>query len=135
MVNLPLIILPFMNYLHQKHLFGSKKGTFNDIYEIRKSEIIKSIWLSWFWFSYILIFYSVLHVFLGDNFNSLKSLLQSQGDATNFHPTKPTELIGLNVWVIHVIGEKRREELFNVLIKSPLRFDSHVFEFFCSDQG
>ena len=81
------------------------------------------------------IFYRLLHLFLSDNFYSLKSLLQSQENATSFHPTKPKELIGLNVWVIHVIGEKRRRKLFGALKESPLRFDSHVFEFFYSDQG
>ena len=47
-------------------------------------------------------------------FDSLKRLLESHRNATKFDPTKRNELYGLNVWIIHVIGEENRENLENL---------------------
>ena len=62
-------------------------------------------------------------------------MLQSHAKVTKFDAIEPNKLYGLNVWIIHVIGEKRRIKLLDVLKKSQLQFDSHVFEFFESNQG
>ena len=79
--------------------------------------------------------YRILHVYEAQNYDFLKNLLQSHAKLTKFDAIEKNKLYGLNVWIIHVIGEKRRKKLFDVLKKSQLQFDSHVFEFFESDQG
>ena len=65
----------------------------------------------------------------------LNNLLQSQADATKFNPNKPKDLYGMNVWMIHVMGEERRTKLAQILKQSPLQLESHVFEFFNSNEG
>ena len=83
----------------------------------------------------IFIVYRMLHIFLAQDFDSLKRLLQIHENTTKFDPIDPNKLYGLHVWIIHVVGEKRRENLLEVLKKSSLEFNSHVFEFFESNQG
>ena len=53
--------------------------------------------------------YRTLHILMTSQFDSLKRLLESHRNATKFDPTKRNELYGLNVWIIHVIGEENRE--------------------------
>ena len=62
-------------------------------------------------------------------------MFESHENSTKFDPKEQNELYGLNVWIIYVVGEKRRQNLQEVLKKSLLRFDSHVFEFFYSNEG
>ena len=80
-------------------------------------------------------FYRTLHILMTSQFDSLKRLLESHRNATKFDPTKRNELYGLNVWIIHVIGEENRENLEQVLQNCPLNFNSHVFEFFDTIEG
>ena len=86
-------------------------------------------------FKKVFIEYRILHVYQAQNYDFLKNLLQSHAKVTKFDVNEPSKLYGLNVWIIHVIGEKRRIKLLDVLKKSQLQFDSHVFEYFESDQG
>ena len=79
--------------------------------------------------------YRVLHLYLMNHFEPLKSLLYSYKNVTKFNPAHPKETYGLNVWIVHVVDEKRREHLLDVLKESPLRFDSHMFEFFNPMKG
>ena len=79
--------------------------------------------------------YRILHVYQAQSYDFLKNLLQRHAKVTQFDAIEPKKLYGLNVWIIHVIGENRRMKLLDVLKKSQLQFDSHVFEFFESDQG
>ena len=74
--------------------------------------------------------YRTLHLYLADHFESLQQLLQFQVNATNFDPKTPNELHGVNIWIIHVVGEKKRTELTKVLAKSPVTYDSYLFECF-----
>ena len=69
------------------------------------------------------------------HYEPLKNLFESHENATKFDTKEQNELYGLNVWIIYVVGEKGRNNLLEVLKKSPLRFDSNVFEFFDSNGG
>ena len=72
----------------------------------------------------------MLHLYLVDHFDPLEKLLKGQANATKFDHREKTLLYGLNVWIIYVIGEGKRKELIKILKKSPLRFDSYIFEFY-----
>ena len=54
---------------------------------------------------------------------------------SKFDPKLPNDGPGLNVWIIHAVGGKQKRKLLQAARKFPLRFDSHVFEFFGPDEG
>ena len=62
-------------------------------------------------------------------------LLRRQAKLSKFDPNLPNDDHGLNVWMIYVVGEKRKRKLLKAAKKFPLRFDSHVFEFYDPDEG
>ena len=76
-----------------------------------------------------------LHLYLADQFHPLDELLKEQENATKLNQEEQNALYGVNVWVIYVVGEDKRKDLLTLLKKSPLRFDSYVFEFFDPIQG
>ena len=72
----------------------------------------------------------MLHLFIADNFETLKEMLLAQRDAAKFDSREENILYGECIWVIHVIGYRTHRILMKVLRKSPIGFDSQVFEFF-----
>ena len=79
--------------------------------------------------------YRVLHLYLMNHFEPLKRLLQSYKNVTKFNPAQAKGAYGLNAWIIQIVDEKRREDLLDFLKESPLRFDSHMYEFFNPIKG
>lgn len=77
----------------------------------------------------------MLHLFIADNFETLKEMLQAQTDTSKFDSREENVLCGQSIWVIHVIGYRKHRILMNALKKSSIAFDSLVFEFFVSDKG
>ena len=77
----------------------------------------------------------MLHLFIADNFETLKEMLKAQKDTAKFDSREENWLYGENIWVIHVIGYRKHRILMNALKKSPIAFDSQVFEFLELDTG
>ena len=76
-----------------------------------------------------------MHLYLADHFDSLQNLLHTQANATKFDTETPKDLNGINIWMIYVVGHKKREKAMNALKKCPLNFNSYVFECFKPVKG
>ena len=76
-----------------------------------------------------------MHLYLAENFHRLEKLLKAHSNVTKFDHKEKTSLFGLNVWIIYVAGKLNREKLQNILQKSPVGLNSHVFEFFEPAEG
>ena len=71
----------------------------------------------------------MLHLFIADNFETLKEMLQAQTDTAKFNSREENVLYGENIWVIHVIGYRKHRIFMNALKKSPIAFDSAQIRF------
>ena len=60
----------------------------------------------------------MLHLFIADNFETLKEMLRVQTDTAKFDSREESVLYGENIWVIHVIGYRKHRILMNVLRNS-----------------
>ena len=77
----------------------------------------------------------LFHLYLAEQFEPVKWLLIHHANVTKFDNLEQNELYGLNTWIVHIVGAKKKEQLIKVLKNSPLRFDSHMFEFFETDES
>ena len=77
----------------------------------------------------------MIQLYLAENFHRLEKLLMDYSNITKFNHKQQTSLFGLNVWIIHIVGESKRKELQRILKKSPVGFNLQVFEFFEQDEG
>ena len=62
-------------------------------------------------------------------------MLQRQEKASRFDQFNRNSLGSVNVWIAYVRNENERKIFRDTLNNSPLRFDSHVFEFFEEGSG
>ena len=86
--------------------------------------------------SRISIFRKTIHLYIaGDEFKSLQGMLQRQEKASRFDQFNRNSLGSVNVWIVHVRNENERKIFRDTLNNSPLRFDSHVFEFYEDGSG
>ena len=84
----------------------------------------------------ISIFSKTIHFYIaGDEFISLQEMLQRQEKASRFDQFNRNSLVSVNVWIAYVKNENERKIFRDTLNNSPLRFDSHVFEFFEEGSG
>ena len=84
----------------------------------------------------ISIFSMTIHLYIaGDEFKSLQGMLQSQEKASRFDQFNRNPLGSVNVWIVYVKNENKRKIFRDTLNNSPLRFDSHVFEFYEERSG
>ena len=81
-------------------------------------------------------FSKTIHLYIaGDEFNSLQEMLQRQEKASRFDQFNRNSLVSVNVWIVCVKNKNERKIFRDTLSHSPLRFDSHVFEFFEEGSG
>ena len=77
-----------------------------------------------------------IHLYIaGDEFKSIQEMLQRQEKASRFDQFNRNSLVSVNVWIAYVRNENERKIFRDTLSHSPLRFDSHVFEFYEEGPG
>ena len=76
-------------------------------------------------------YFRTIHVYLAKSYQPLKELIVAQTDLSKFdHLNLEKAQMGLNIWLVHVTDRKEKQTLSKILKHCPLKFDSHVFEFY-----
>ena len=89
-----------------------------------------------YYISRISIFRKTIHLYIaGDEFKNLQEMLQRQEKASRFDQFNRNSLVSVNVWIAYVRHKNERKIFRDTLNNSPLRFDSHVFEFYEEGPG
>ena len=76
-----------------------------------------------------------IHLYIGQQFRHFKQVVKTQELASRYDHLNPTSQIGLNMWLTHTTTKENSETLVMSLKTCPLRFDSHVFEFYENGKG
>ena len=75
--------------------------------------------------------FRTIHVFLAQSYQPLKDLIAAQTELSKFdHLNLQKAQMGLNIWLVHASDRKQKQTLSKILKLCPLKFDSHVFEFY-----
>ena len=73
--------------------------------------------------------FRAMHLYLSNDFMSLRKLLLEYDDQTKFNYSNMEDQLGVNMWLIHTTSNQSRIQLAESLKVSPLRLDSQLYEF------